>query len=117
MTAAQYLAIVPRAAEQHVRRIHVEDKNQHRGAFVSLKFSRISLALFLLGIGFVALGADVWLYGKDPCLKGAGHHCSLATVFSNALGISRAVADAQYWIALGLACTVAGALSLRKDTQ
>jgi len=63
-----------------------------------------SIRLFLALSGILFYSAiEVWLTASDPCVvgKGMGHHCIVANFWSQFVGISRAMADAQYWGALG----------------
>jgi hypothetical protein len=61
----------------------------------------------LLSVGLLYTAASIWLEDIDPCARSSfGHHCSLAKFWSNQFGISRSVADAQFWLVLGVLCLI-----------
>jgi hypothetical protein len=61
--------------------------------------------------------ASTWLEDIDPCAHSSvGHHCRLAKFWSNLFGISHSVADAQFWLALGVLCLV-GCLDIWRKSK
>lgn len=60
--------------------------------------------MFSFGLACVMFyfAADVWMNEIDPCQRTNNKGCKIASFWAQLTGVSRYVADAQYWAALGL---------------